>query len=721
MRIKRAILFASAGCLITAGCANQSASDGRWLQLDLPVARSDSQDTLDIEQPDTERPRQPSPEVGTRNIPSIAPRSATGRVDGYEQPDLSTEPINATLPPQPLPVFLNTVFGEILEQPFTLGPEVADREELISLRSVRDMTPDTFLALVEEALKDYGLGVSYQGGLFRVIELDELRARMPRFITARARAEVPSGLRPVVQFIELSAIDAADMQSILEQAFPDRSVLTIRNNRRTNSLVLSGLANDVSAAVAIIDEMDELRYAGTQVITYSPANWSAGDLAAALNDILTLEGFMVGVGATTPRTITLLPLEFTNQLMIFASNRAQASYALSIAQNLDAEAFRGEARVPHVFQVQNAEAAVLAEIVSSVISGGARGGVGGGGSQTSEPPSSDGGGSGSESGGASGSTAATSFGDFTVDEQGNRIIFYGTQAEYEQVSTLLQQLDTPVPEVLIEVTIAEVTLTDDSSYGLEMIFASDIAPRFSADLRSQDGFAGVVRAGEVTFDARASAGNNQINVLSTPRIVTRSGSEASVQVGTDVPIITSQRAANSQTGGSSDVLQTVQYRSTGILLSVEPRVFSGNRIDLTINQEVSSAENNENQAIASPLISNRSLSSQLSLQDGQTAVLGGLIENRYTRGNTGIPLLKDLPIIGSPFRSETLSSTRTMLVVLVTPYILDTRDDRQLVVDALVGAMNRNFTNQSGRSATLTPPREPMQIRAARRETTARE
>jgi general secretion pathway protein D len=231
----------------------------------------------------------------------------------------------------------------------------------------------------------------------------------------------------------------------------------------------------------------------------------------------------------------------------------------------------------------------------------------------------------------------------------------------------------------------------------------------------------VVRAGEVTFDARASAGNNQINVLSTPRIVTRSGSEASVQVGTDVPIITSQRAANSQTGGSSDVLQTVQYRSTGILLSVEPRVFSGNRIDLTINQEVSSAENNENQAIASPLISNRSLSSQLSLQDGQTAVLGGLIENRYTRGNTGIPLLKDLPIIGSPFRSETLSSTRTMLVVLVTPYILDTRDDRQLVVDALVGAMNRNFTNQSGRSATLTPPREPMQIRAARRETTARE
>jgi general secretion pathway protein D len=718
MKIRHSISFVGAGCLFATACASSPGTDGRWMGLDLPIAQTTRTQNPSAEprEGENEAPARPEAEVETRNIPSIAPGSRRGSVDGYDAPDLPDELINVTLPPQPLPVFLNTVFGEILEQPFTLGPEVADREEIISLRSVRDMTPATFLELVEEALKDYGLGISYQGGLFRVIELSELRARMPRFITSRAHAEVPSGLRPVVQFIELSAIDAADMQTILEQAFPDRSVLTVRNNRRTNSLVLSGLANDVAAAVAIIEEMDELRFAGTQVITYAPANWEAQELASALNDILTLEGFMVGVGTSTPRTITLLPLGFTNQLMIFASNRAQATYALSIAQNLDAEAFRGEARAPHVYRVQHAEAAALAEIVSAVISGqgGTVGRASGDGSEATQ-------GEAQQSGTATSAGTASTLGNITVDEQGNRIVFYGTHAEYDQVESLLRQLDTPIPEVLIEVTIAEVTLTDDSSYGLEMIFDSEIAPRFSSSLRSDDGFSGVVRTGQVTLDATTSASNTQINVLSTPRIVTRSGSEASVQVGTDVPIITSQRAADSQTGGSTDILQTVQYRSTGILLSVEPRVYSSNRIDLSINQEVSSAEANDNQAIASPLISNRSLSSQLTLQDGQTAVLGGLIENRYTRGNSGVPFLKDVPIIGAPFRSETLSSTRTMLVILVTPFILNTRDDRQIVVDALIGAMNSNFTNQHGRSGTLTPPSEPMQIRPVGREDVDRE
>ena len=107
------------------------------------------------------------------------------------------------------------------------------------------------------------------------------------------------------------------------------------------------------------------------------------------------------------------------------------------------------------------------------------------------------------------------------------------------------------------------------------------------------------------------------------------------------------------------------------------------------------------------------MNSQLSLQDGQTAVLGGLIENRFTRGNNGVPLLKDVPILGTPFRSENLNSTRTMLVVLVTPFVLDTRQDRQQVVDTLVRALNSGFENQTRRNGTLLPPHEPFQIRAA--------
>jgi len=690
-----------AGCSATGG----RVTDQAWLAEPGDPRPADAAASDDRPQTEDDAETQPEADVDRREIPSLR-NGSTGSVGpGEARPPLQGGSVNVTLPPQPVSAFVNTVFGEILEQPFTLGPGVAERDELISLRSVQDMPRSTFLSLVEEALKDYGLAVIYENNLFRVLEREELRREMPRFITSRARQDVPAGLRPVVQFIELTAIDAADMDSILDQAFPERDELTVRADRRTNSLVISGLADDVNAAVAIVNEMDELRYAGTQVITFSPVNWQADELSRALADVLTLEGFLVGVGASTPRALTLLPLDFTNQLMIFASDRSQANYALSVAQRLDAEAFQGEVRSPHVYQVKHAEAAALVSIVGEVM-GRSAGPVGAGAAQP-RPQT----GNGDGPGGAGG--AATSYEGLTVDEQGNRIIFFGTRGDFRLVSDLLDQLDTPVAEVMIEVTIAEVTLTDDASYGLDLVFDSDAVPGFRAQLNSQDGFSGVVRTGEVDITASADASNNQINVLSTPRVVTRSGQEASIQVGTDVPIITSQRAADTQQSGSTDILQTVQYRSTGILLSVEPRVYSGDRIDLTIQQEVSSAENNPNSGIASPIISNRSLTSQLSLQDGQTAVLGGLIDNRLTRGNTGVPLLKDVPVVGSAFRSETLSSTRTMLLVLVTPYLLNTRDDRQAFVDALTGSMNSAFHNQTRARGTLRAPREPMQIRAA--------
>ena len=699
------ISLACATALFAAGCATQGGpTRPEWLVLPDAASTQDANETRNTTQQELDSgviPEQTVPSVTRNTVPSLRNSGRNGDVSYQDTPQLPEASINVTLPPQPLPVFINTIFSDILEQPFSLGPNVAERQELISLRSVNDMAPATFLALIEQALQDYGLGVTYNDGLFRIVELSELRAQMPRFIRARAHANVPSDLRPVVQFVELQAIDAADMQQILQQAFPDRDVLTINNNRLLNTLTLSGLAEDVNAAMSIVQEMDELRFAGTQVVTVRVRNWDAAELAASMSQIMTLEGYMVGVGVTAPRTLTLLPLDFTNQVMIFAASRDLADRALALAVRLDREAFNGEVRSAHVYQAQNTEATALAEIIAGVMGATGAGGTGGAPEASSTEASSG------ESGGN------TRFENITVDEQGNRVIYYGTQAQYDEFVSLARQLDTPVPEVMIEVTIAEVTLTDDSSYGLDAVFDSEIAPTFSTSLTSNGSFSGTVRTGQVTPNASATANNSQVNVLSTPRIVARSGTEATVQVGNDVPIITTQRAANSQSSGSTDVLQTVQYRSTGVLLSVTPRVYSGNRIDLEISQETSAAEANNNSAISSPLISTRSMNSQLSLQDGQTAVLGGLIENRFTRGNSGIPLLKDVPILGTPFRSETLNATRTMLVVLVTPFVLDTRNDRQQVVDTLVRALNDNFHNQTRANGTLLPPSEPFQIRAA--------
>ena len=692
MKAKRLILICTLSGVLAACSAGLQAINEPWVQLDMEqVGQTDGLDNANSNG-SLEPLIAQEPLVERRSVPERSTGPGTGRTS-YDDPVFPDRSVNVTLPPQPLPAFVNTVFGEILEQPFTIGPEVVDREELITLRSVSDMPAETFYGLVVEALKDYGLGVQFENGLFSVIELNALRAQMPQFIVSRAHSDVPTGLRPVVQFINLKSIDVADMQQILQQAFPDRSVINIRNDRRTNALVLSGLANDVNAAVAIVDEMDTPRFAGTQVITFTPRNWESTELVNAMSEIMNLEGFMVGIGTAQPRATTLLPIGFTNQIMIFASERRLAERALELAIDLDEEAFSAETRTPHVYQVQHADAGALSEIIGAVVGGSPTRGNQTGGDQASE-------------------SNVISFENVTVDQQGNRIIFMGTRREFDQLRGLLTQLDTPVPEVMIEVTIAEVTLTDNTQVGLEVLFNSEQVPRFSASLNSQSSFTGVLNTGEVRLNASASASNNQINVLSTPRIVTQSGSTGAVQVGTDVPIITSQSSSNSQSFGSSDVLQTVEYRSTGIITNVLPTVFSNNRIDLEISQEISSAEPNENPDIASPVISTRSLTSKLSLQDGQTAVLGGLIENRFTRGNSGVPVVKDLPLVGAAFRNETLAATRTMIVILLTPYILDTRSDRQQIVDALVSTLNDGFTNQTQRNGTLFAPNEPMQIRA---------
>ena len=289
-----------------------------------------------------------------------------------------------------------------------------------------------------------------------------------------------------------------------------------------------------------------------------------------------------------------------------------------------------------------------------------------------------------------------------MDTIGNRIIFTGTASDYDKFIGLLEQLDTSAPEVLIEVKIAEVTLTDDTNYGVEF-FIDDLGDEnVQATFGSQGlgiGSSGLnigLLSGNVDASINAFATNRRVKLLSTPVLTARSGSDAELQVGQEVPILTSQRAANNQTGtGPIDIIQEVAYRDTGIILSLTPTVYSNNRIDLTISQEVSSTVDTANSIIASPTISNRSFSTQLSLQDGQTAVLGGLIQENRVLDERGIPILKDLPLVGSAFSSKGLNSTRTELVVLITAYVLRGQPDKDHFVRRFGGRVDSFLADET--------------------------
>lgn len=585
--------------------------------------------------------------VETYRVPRLATPVRFAESDDAERPRLGGSDINVTIPAQSVGSFVNTVLGDVLELPYALGPGVSERTEVVTLRSVRDMDPETFFQLFEAAISEYGLAVTYTDGLIQVVERAELLAQTPQFVRSRARSSAPASLRPVAQFVQLEAMDAAEMEAILRVSFPDRNELGIQARRDIGALTISGLSDDVDAALAIIHQMDDLRFSGVEAVTLSPRNWEAQSLASTLRDILSVEGYLIALGAGSPRPITLLPIPHTNQILIFADSAASMRHVVDTARRLDDAAQSSEARIPHVYQVQARDAQDLADIVRGVL-----------GEQRAS--NQDG-------------APAPPPGQLTVDEVGNRIIFNGTEAEFAPLEALMRRLDTAAPEVLIEVTIAEVTLGDEERFGVEFLlntFGGDLELRTQGGLGLQSGgLSAVLRSGDMDWSGAAFASNSHVQVLSTPRVSVRSGTQASVQVGTDVPIITSQRAANTQQTGSTDILQTVQYRSTGVILSVEPRVYSNNRIDLIIEQEVSSAQANPNQDIASPIISSRMLTSELTLQDGQTAVLGGLMENRINNGTTGVPGLQSVPLLGTLFSTQSATSDRTVLLILVTPYI----------------------------------------------------
>lgn len=676
-RLKITVLGAAAAATFLAGCAQTGAGPSPMVWEGLQVqtrddARTDAAPVDESPETPTTDEREAPLVESVRRVPGARP-SAAGRSPGPAVIDLPDTPINVTLPSQPLPSFVNTVLGDILEVPFALGPGVADRRDMVALRSVRDMAPDTFFALFETAISEYGLALIIDENLVQVVERDELRNLRPEIIRSRARQSVPAALRPVIQFVTLEAIDSAEMDAIL-QATISRDELSIQMRRDVNALTLTGLTDVVDLALDIIEEMDRPRFAGAEVVTLSPRNWLAPELATAISEILTLEGLQVSIGVGNPRPIALLPIEYTGQILVFADDASALNHVIDTARRLDAAARSTDEIRPHVYRVQNTNAETLAGIAQSVLGEARSAGQGG------------------ESGPDASPRIASRL---AVDPSGNRLIFTGTDAEFSRLARLFEQLDTPVPEVLVEVTIAEVTLNESTRFGVEFLlntFGGDLEMRTQGGLGLESGgLSAVLRSGDVDLTAAARETNSQINILSTPRIVARSGSEASVQVGTDVPIITSQRAANTQQTGSTDILQTIQYRSTGVLLTVAPTVYSNNRIDLTISQEVSSAVENPNQSIASPIISNRSLTSEITLQDGQTAVFGGLMERRLNRGVTGVPFLQDVPGLGTLFSTRSVSADQTVLLVLVTPYLLVDREDRQRAVEALGGEMQRAF------------------------------
>lgn len=625
--------------------------------------------------------------------------------------------VEISFPPQPLNQFIDTVFGEVLKVSYVTGPGVAQRREIIALRGPSVMDSRQFFLMVQLALQQYGLALVVEGGVVRVVQDPVLSGQAPVFIRTRAMAETPATSRPVIQFFPVSSLDAQSLLTLLNEVYPNRGAVRFTVQAETNTIMMAGGAREVASAAAVLDELDRPLYSGAKIARVTPVFMSTEQLAESLGRTLVAEGFQIGNPVEgRARALTLLPVQFANQLLIFSTDPRAFERALYWVSQLDQASALGDAQGVFVYTAQNASAEDLGALVAQAAGGGQSqqpgaavtaperavrrvNGVRAG----AQPPDT--------------SAVAQQFGALTVDTAGNRIIFRGTPSEFERLRGLLEQLDTPPAQVLVELTIAEVTLTDETRFGVEWLLDQSItdgtlsASTLGATAREAGGLGvsatHIFSRGRVQAALNAFASNRNLNILSTPRLVARSGSSAEILIGTDVPIITSQRASNSQTGGDSDILQTVQYRQTGVILNVRPVVYGDGRIDISLYQEVSSQQPNLTAAISSPLILNRSVTTKLSLQEGMTAVIGGLIQDNYTREQRGVPGLKDVPLLGGAFRSDRVGGDKVELLILVTPYLIRDGDEMSGVADRMASGINRTMSRRGPQTFTLLPWRIP--------------
>ena len=174
--------------------------------------------------------------------------------------------------------------------------------------------------------------------------------------------------------------------------------------------------------------------------------------------------------------------------------------------------------------------------------------------------------------------------------------------------------------------------------------------------------------------------DSRITIRSRPRLLVKSGGSARLEVGNEIPLISQRSESNLQREGTTDIVQQITYRKTGVILEIEPVVQANGLVDLTISQQLSEARVADVSNVSgTPTILNRQIDTNLTLQDGGSLLMGGLISRSQSAGRVGLPMLGKLPGIGRLFRSDSFQEDRTELLVMVIPYVIaDFEDGRQL-------------------------------------------
>ncbi|MGJ4892887.1 type II secretion system secretin GspD [Bradyrhizobium sp. HKCCYLRH3099] len=634
----------------------------------------------------------------------------------------------------PIAAVAKVVIGDILGVGYSIDPRV---QGSVSLVSARPVPKSDILFVLESALRLSGVVLVREGGGYKLTPLGDAIGG-GRVDGEAGRAEPGYG----VSVVPLQYVGAQTILKLMD-SFATRAG-SVRADSTRNLLLIQGTGPERRSAIetALSFDVDWMR--GQSVGVFPVSNSAPEPIVAELEKIMDS-----GENGLSQNLVKLQVISRLNAIMVVARKPALLQSAATWIRRLD-QADSGRTSV-HVYRIRYGDARQLAKILSDMFGGagsssstdsadgqtapgsdgtttsvadrlsfntgssssganpssrmqGASGLTGtatSNSSPASTPPTSTG--LESRSGGAGGQALMPNV-RITPDTVNNSLLIYADRENYRTISSTLQQLDQPVLQVGIEATIAEVTLTNELSYGVQSYLSSKFlglgtdrgsisntqatsvatatASTAASALinRALPGFnflIGSETSPNIILDALHTV--TSVKVLSNPSLVVINNQTATLQVGDVVPVSTGSATVLSS---SNTVVNTIDYRNTGIILRVVPRIAANGNVRLEVEQEISNVAAQSSSSLT-PTVSQRKVKSAISVANGQTVLLAGLISEQQNGNRNGIPGFDEIPVLGDAFSHQGKKGTRTELIIFIRPQIIRDGSDAHQVAEEL--------------------------------------
>ena len=578
------------------------------------------------------------------------------------------------------------ILGDMLQLNYSIDPRIKGD---VSMLTSQPISEEDLIPSLELMLRSVDAAIIQEQDGYRILPLSDAlsNTRIPQL--GDSKLPIPQGFH--IRIIPIKHTKASDMADVIEP-FIKGGIEILRVDSKRNMLLIAGSNQQINEISEIVDMFDVNAMQGLSMAMFNPKFVSATKLSKELNNLLNHpDNNMLG------GLMRFMVINRLNSLIAITPNRQYLAAVREWVERLDQVGDTSERRL-YVYRVQNGKAKTLAALLSSLFNGegnaistisvnkptrnvvpnqqevtiGDAANISDNVQELSTPPSTQ--------------RFKTSENGENVsiiaDEDNNSLLVLARAADYQQILSALEQLDINPMQVLIEVTVAEVSLTDNLQHGVEWYFSNKVdghTAEATLDLGTasglnalQPGFSYALKSagGDIRAVLNLLSTESNLSVISSPTLLVLNNQEASIKVGDEVPVATQQQQA---TTANSNIVNSIEYRETGIKLSVKPRINAGGLVIMEVTQEVSLVPTANNADPLTPRIQTRELKSTIAVNSGDAIILGGLIQDNRTLSESGIPLLHKLPVVGNIFGTKSDDKDRTELLVLITPKAVSNR------------------------------------------------